>query len=233
MIDGMPDIPNFKGLETSGLDALIGFGGAFAINMIFGNVWGVFSQYGIPILLADTVYSVKYSNTSTVSSAPVERGSFTDYNKVQDPYKASVTLIKGGGSTTMRGLFLAQIDALSRTTILYHIVTPEYVHMNAAIVGYDYAREPQNGARMIAATLHLQEVRETEVEYETEETEEPEDMPEEDMGEVQPEEAEESLLSRASDALDGAIESVKDLIDRARESAKGIFDADSAPVAGP
>lgn len=223
MLDGMPDIPGFKGLEVSGLDALIGFGGAFAINMIFGNQWGVFSQFGVPILLADTVYSVKYSNSSEVSSAPVERGSFTDYNKVQNPYKASVTMIIGGGNATMRGAFIAQLEAISRSTLLYHVVTPEYVHTNATIVGYDYVREPQNGARMIAATIELQEIRESSVRYESVEVENPADTQTRDMGEVQPTEARESLLSRGAQVIDGAIETIGGLVNQVRNASQGIF----------
>lgn len=223
MIDGLPDIPGFKGLEVSGLDALIGFGGAFAINMVFGNQWGVFSQFGVPILLADTVYSVKYSNSNTVSSAPVERGSFTDYNKVQDPYKASVTMIRGGGNATMRGAFIAQLEALSRSTVLFNVVTPEYVHTNASIVGYSYVREPQNGARMIAATIDLQEIRESSVRYESASVENPEDTPTRDMGEVQPNEAGESVLSRGAQVIDGAIETIGDLVNQVRNASQGIF----------
>src|SRR6185436_12800474 len=97
MIPGIPDIPDFKGLVTSGTDALISFGGATLVRMIFGNQWGIFNQYGIPIMLADTVYSVKYQNNSQISQAPVEKGTFASYNKVQSPYQASVCLIRGGG----------------------------------------------------------------------------------------------------------------------------------------
>lgn len=223
MIDGLPDIPGFKWLEVSGLDALIGFGGAFAINMIFGNQWGVFSQFGVPILLADTVYSVKYSNSSEVSSAPVERGSFTDYNKVQNPYKASVTMIRGGGNATMRGAFIAQLEAISRSTLLYHVVTPEYVHTNATIVGYDYVREPQNGARMIAATIELQEIRESSVRYEAVEVENPADTQTRDMGEVQPTEVNESWLVRGVRVINGVVETMGDLINQAGNASQGIF----------
>lgn len=223
MLNGMPDIPNFKGLETSGLDALIGFAGAFAINMIFSNRWGVFSEIGVPILLADTVYSVKYSNSSDVASAPVERGSFTDYNKVQNPYKASVTLVSGGGNVTRRGAFIAQIEALSRSTMLYNVVTPEYVHRNANIVGYDYVREPQNGARMISATLELQEIRESSIRYESAAVESPSDAPVRDVGEVQAQAPSESLLSRAVGSIEGTVQTVRELMDTTRQAAQGVF----------
>lgn len=223
MIPGMPDIPSFKGLEVSGLDALIGFGGAFAINMVFSNQWGVFSQFGVPILLADTVYSVKYSNSSDVSSAPVERGSFTDYNKVQNPYKASVTMVSGGGSATRRGAFIAQLEALSRSTLLYNVVTPEYVHRNANILGYDYVREPQNGARMIAASIELQEIRESSVRYESVEVENPADSPLRDAGEVQGSEAGESVLNRIVTSAGGLVDTIGDLVNRTRSAVQGVF----------
>lgn len=201
MIPGIPDIPDFKGLVTSGTDALISFGGATLIRMIFGNQWGIFNQFGIPIMLADTVFSVKYQNSSQVAQAPVEKGTFTSYNKVQNPYQATVTLIRGGGDPTLRGLFIAQLELLAKSTLLFHVITPEYVHTNAAIAGYDYAREPQGGARMIIANIHLEEVREASVTYETKETENPEDSPQVDTGEQQPTAATESVLSRVVDTV--------------------------------
>lgn len=201
MIPGIPDIPDFKGLVTSGTDALISFGGATLIRMIFGNQWGIFNQYGVPIMLADTVFSVKYQNSSQIAQAPVEKGTFTSYNKVQNPYQATVTMIRGGGDPTLRGLFIAQLELLSNSTLLFHVITPEYVHTNAAIAGYDYAREPQGGARMIIANIHLEEVREAVVTYETKETENPEDSPKVDNGEQQTEPASESVLSRVVDTV--------------------------------
>lgn len=201
MIPGIPDIPDFKGLVTSGTDALISFGGATLIRMIFGNQWGIFNQYGVPIMLADTVFSVKYQNSSQIAQAPVEKGAFTSYNKVQNPYQATVTLIRGGGDPTLRGLFIAQLELLANSTLLFHVITPEYVHTNAAIAGYDYAREPQGGARMIIANIHLEEVREATVTYETKETENPEDSPKVDNGEQQTEPASESVLSKVVDTV--------------------------------
>lgn len=200
-IPGLPDIPDFKGLVTAGTDAIISFGGATLIRKIFGNQWGVFSQYGIPILLADTVFSVKYQNSSQIAQAPVEKGTFASYNKVQNPYQATVTMIKGGGDPTLRGAFIAQLDTLSKSTLLFHIITPEYVHINAAITGYEYARSPQDGARMIVANLYLEEVREAKVTYETKETANPEDSAQVDTGEQQPQEASESVLSKVVDSV--------------------------------
>ncbi|MDE1480541.1 hypothetical protein KKI90_19670 [Xenorhabdus bovienii] len=138
----MPDIPNWKGVPNAALDAGISLGGAALINTLFGNYWGIFNQYGIPLLLADNVISLQYQNQYRVVSAPIENGSFATYNKVSDPYKVTVQLTKGSGGTLERGAFLAQLEILAKSTLKFHVVTPEFVYTNAAIVGYDLAREP-------------------------------------------------------------------------------------------
>lgn len=200
MMIGKPNIPN---LIESAIDPLISFGGAFAINMVFGNQWGIFTQFGVPILLVDTVYSVKYQNSNTVSQAPLERGTFASYNKVQDPYKATVALVRGGSDPAMRGALIAQLEALANSTQLFNIVTPDFVHANATITGYDYARDPQAGARMIVANVHLQEIRETAVAYETQITEQASDAATVDVGEVQPTVPGESALLKATNKIRG------------------------------
>lgn len=196
MIPGMPNIPGLDLVPTNVTDAAISFGGAFATNVIFGKQWGIYSEFGVPILLADTVYSVKYQASSNVAQAPVERGTFASYNKVSDPYKATVVLARGGSNAALRGAFIAQLDALVKSTALFHVVTPEYVHRNASITGYDYARDPQSGASMIVANIHLEEIREVNVLYETIETRNPADLPVKASGEVQAQGVDESLLSR-------------------------------------
>lgn len=63
-IEDMPNVPNFKGLNVVGSNALISLGSAALINAVFGNYWGIFNEYGIPILLVDNVISLKYNNSS-------------------------------------------------------------------------------------------------------------------------------------------------------------------------
>lgn len=195
-IEGMPNVPNFKGLNTAGTNALISLGGAALINAVFGNYWGVFNEYGIPILLADNVISLKYKNSSRIAQAPIEKGSFASYNKVAEPYKATVQLSKASGGTLMRGAFLGQIETLAASTLKFHIITPEYVYTNVCITGYDISREASNGAQLIKVNLHLEEIREVVVQYETEEVKNPDDIPSKDGGEKQPEKPKESILSQ-------------------------------------
>lgn len=198
-IEGIPNVPNFKGLNTAGTNAIISLGGAALINAVFGNYWGVFNEYGIPILLADNVMSLKYANSSRISQAPIEKGSFASYNKVSNPYKATVQLSKGSGGTLLRGAFLAQIETLANSTLKFHIITPEFVYTNACIIGYDTARQASEGAQLIKVNLHLEEIREVIVQYDTEEVKNPDDAEKKDGGEKQPEKPTDSVLRKVVD----------------------------------
>lgn len=179
---GMPDIPNWKGIPNAALDAGISFGGATLINKLFGNYWGIFNQFGVPLLLADNVISLQYQNQNRVVSAPIEKGSFASYNKVADPWKATVQLSKGSGGTFERGAFLAQLEVLSKSTLKFIIITPEFVYKFANITGYDLAREAKDGATLIKVNVHLDEVREVTVKYDEEEVKQPDDAKTKDGG---------------------------------------------------
>ena len=206
-------IPNIPKLPTNIGGALIKFGGAALINAIFGNYWGIFGQNGIPLLLSDNVTSVKHQNTSKVSNAPVERGSFASYNKVRDPFTVTVQMTKGSGGVFMRGAFLALLDALANSTDLFLVITPEAVYPNMAITGYDYAREASDGARLLKVNIHLTEVRQVTVKYTKTKSEGA--QAQQDGGKVQPKPVQnnESILSKlygaAKDGLGRVADTVK------------------------
>nr|DAT52485.1 MAG TPA: hypothetical protein [Caudoviricetes sp.] len=206
-------IPNIPKLPTNIGGALIKFGGAALINAVFGNYWGIFGQNGIPLLLSDNVTSVKHQNTSKVSNAPVERGSFASYNKVGDPFTVTVQMTKGSGGVFMRGAFLALLDALANSTDLFLVITPEAVYPNMAITGYDYAREASDGARLLKVNIHLAEVRQVTVKYTKTKSEGA--QAQQDGGKVQPKPVQnnESILSKlygaAKDGLGRVADTVK------------------------
>lgn len=161
-MNGIPNIPN---LAPSVTTSLLSFGGAALVNAVFGNYWGVFDQSGFPLLLADNVTKVSYNNSSKLSQAPVENGSFAHYNKVASPYAITVQMTKGSGGVFERGAFLAIVEALAGSTDLYTIITPEAIYVDANIVGFDYSREQTDGARLLKVNLHFEEIRQVTAEY--------------------------------------------------------------------
>lgn len=186
---GFPDIPNYKGLVTSGGDALLSLGGAAVINAVFGNVWGLVNEFGVPVLLADNVLGISYNSASTIANAPIERGSFASYNKVASPAQAVVQMSKGSGGALGRGAFLAQLQTYEGSTLKFHVITPEILHRNMCITGLDYARSASEGLQLIVVNVQLEEVREVGVLYSLEEVKNPSDAENVDSGEVQPKDA--------------------------------------------
>ena len=186
---GIPNIPDFKGLVTSGSNALIGLGGAAIIRAIFGNVWGLVNEFGVPVLLADNVLGLSFQSASTIVNAPIEGGSFASYNKIATPSQAVVQMSKGSGGALQRGAFLDQLLALEGSTLKFYVISPEFVHRNMCITNVDYARSAQEGVQLIVVNVSLEEVREVKVNYSFEEVEAPSDAKAVDGGSVQPKDA--------------------------------------------
>lgn len=130
------------------------------LQNILTPVWGVFDDTGLPVAIADTTLMLEYMADSRVSDYPQEQGAFGSYNKVQMPYRATVTLVCGR-TVADREAFLAAIDAAKQSTDLYTIATPEDTYQNANIVAYDYRRTTKNGATLLIVNLHLEEIRQT------------------------------------------------------------------------
>ncbi|HEK0789598.1 TPA: hypothetical protein SMP78_003828 [Proteus mirabilis] len=210
---GMPDIPNWKGLPNAGLDAGISLGGAALIKSLFGNYWGIFNEYGVPLLLADNVISLQYENKSRVVNAPIERGTFASYNKISDPWKATVQMSKGSGGALERGAFLAQLEILSKSTLRFIVITPEFVYKFANIVGYDLAREAKDGATLIKVNVHLEEIREVTVSYAEEEVTKPDDSKVKDTGDQT-----QKVESQGIFAWDDEINEIQNLLNISQKS---------------
>lgn len=181
---GMPNIPNYDGLISSGTDALISFAGGALINGLFGNYWGVFTEFGLPIVLADNVIGFEEKHSSRIAKLHIEKGSFASYNKVSDPSNITITFSKGSGGALSRGLFLAELDMLEKSTTKVYVITPEKVYRNYNIVGTSQTRTADDGARLMKVAVNLEEVREVAVDYFNSETKNAEDSESVDVGEV-------------------------------------------------
>ena len=191
----MPSIPNFKGLVTAGTDAAISLGGAALIRAVFGEVWGLVNEFGVPILLSDSVKNVDYTNSSTISKFLIEKGSFSSYNKVTDPRFLSVQLIKWKGTKLEKSAWLAQLELYANSTLKFHVVTPEYLYRNYNITRLAYMRD-NTSIQMITASIDLEEVREVQLEFGTQEAKAEQDNGTVEGGTVQPKEASQSMLSK-------------------------------------
>jgi len=159
-LPGVPALARLAGTPVvTEINSLLISAGLGQLALGFAKpVWGIFDANNQPIAVADSVRAVQFRADSSVSDYPQEAGAFQSYNKVQRPY-ASVVSMVCGGDEQRRANFLSAIDVAKRSTDLYSIVMPEVVYNNANVVAYDYRREQRNGATLIIADLHIEEIR--------------------------------------------------------------------------
>jgi hypothetical protein len=154
---GVPPLPVPIGGLLLPIPALA-FAEAFGLPIISSIFqWGIWSQQGVPLLLADSVFSVDYARDYKISDYPQESGAFQSYNKVQQPYQARVTFL----ISATRYEFLQNIESACASLQLVMVVTPEVRYPSANLVHYSYERTAQAGAKLIKVEVWLEEVRVT------------------------------------------------------------------------
>lgn len=158
-----PDVPDLPGVPSLARDPLAAAVtvAAPAIQGILGSFekkWGVFDTDGNAVLTPDTFLGISYTTASTLAQAPLERGSFTSYNKVGSPFEGVVHLAVGG-SQAERENFLADLEKLAADTNLYTLITPEAAYRNCNLERFDYRRTQRNGAGLIEAHCYFKEIR--------------------------------------------------------------------------
>ena len=124
----------------------------------FSQVWGVQDSNGNMVLSADSFLGIDYTNSRRIANYPIEAGSFASYNKVNDPFRATVRMAKGG-TLADRESFLAQLQTLADSLALYTLITPEETYKNVNMERFDYRRDARNGAGIIVASCHFVQIR--------------------------------------------------------------------------
>lgn len=168
---------------------------------IIPPLWGIFNEDGEAVVTADNVVAMEYKNEWSVADAPLERGAFESYDKVDTPFSVRLTF-SSGGSFRNRQALLDSIDEIAPDINKYDVVTPEKTYVSMNVVHVDYRRTATNGAGLISVSVWLQQIREDAV-AETANSAEPSGATVKDGGQVQPKEmspAEKSLIRSAWDS---------------------------------
>jgi len=132
----------------------------------FMNDWNLYGTDGIAVFDIDTCIDFKMDAQSKVSMFPVEKGSFTSYNKVQEPYRVKVQLSVGGDPTRIQDM-IDTLEKIRKSTDLYHLVTPEATYLSCTLDKYSYERTRTDGKNLLTAHLDLLEVRQVSPAYTT------------------------------------------------------------------
>lgn len=180
MATGIPSLLSGVAQAANAI-TLLASDAAGVLGMFQAPQWGIFDQFGNPVLVANSVAAVDYRREYRISDYPVEQGGFASYDKVQMPFDARVTfvvtgslslissILSGGAIGSLitgtdsaqanRAAFLAAMETAAASLNLYSLITPEITYQSANIVHCDYRREARNGTTMIRVDVWLVEVR--------------------------------------------------------------------------
>lgn len=173
-------LPNFDFDLPSTLG---GYGGAiydkWSITMSRRD-WGIFNDRGERVLGAAVMRSINLTKSYAISNAPQEDGAFMSYDKVAQPFTATLQIVcdgreqgftgdgidllepqwvKGLSKRKVRRDFLSALEAICKDTNLYQISTPERTWHRANIIGYSISKETTQWAYMTVCNVNFQEVR--------------------------------------------------------------------------
>ncbi|MCP1215109.1 hypothetical protein NKW53_03355 [Acetobacter orientalis] len=145
--------------------------------------WGLFDSKNQPVVTSGRVRAIDLGEEQSITTAPMEDGSFASVNKCAHPVVIRLEMLCDGTTMTFgsnqgidnllaafdtpgtsaelraRSSFTACLKALVADTNLYHVTTPEQTYRNMNVVGYSMRREPRRGITLLWADVRLQEVR--------------------------------------------------------------------------
>lgn len=157
-VPGVPSLPrnpfgSFPALVLLVRDVLSFFAG------FIGPQWGLFSN-GFPAIMANSVVSLDYRQTWTVSTYPVEQGAFESYDKVQTPFDVRIRFTSGGSAADRQAL-LESIASVAGSLELFDVVTPDAIYLSVNVTHYDYKRAAANGVGLLIVDVWCLQVRVT------------------------------------------------------------------------
>lgn len=158
----VPDLPGVPNVLRNPLAAattlLAPVIGNFLDDLLPSNKWAILDKNGKNAINPDNFLSIEVVDPYSISSFPVEKGSFADYNKIKRPFTVSVKM-SAGGTIADRQSFLIDLYTLETSTDLYSIVTPEITYLHVNMERFDMRREARNGASIIIVDCHFQEIK--------------------------------------------------------------------------
>jgi len=155
---GVPDVPKAPGDDSQGTLSEVTVSDSVDTPPQ-ASAWGILDDAGSPAIQPDSFISFEYRGEQKVPNYPVEKGSFSSYNKVALPFDVRVVIACGGKGAMTRQEFTDKLTSMLADTILYSLSTPDAVYDNANLIHVNYRREAKQGVTLLLAELWFDEIR--------------------------------------------------------------------------
>lgn len=229
--------------ETTLLNAIKGGGLFSVINSVLYPGYGIYYADGSGRAINPTSFlGVEYGAEAVVVNAPVEKGSYTSYNKVKRPPLIRVLFVLEGlsgftgalpnitnFSLTSRTGILAALDSMVNDTKLYDIETPDTTYEKYDLIRYNYRTSDRDVTLLTVeaifqAVLEDAEVTISSTTAESGTTNNKISKAPSTVTEKVASSASESTQSDLSSALAGIRDSIPDSLEKAASSVNRVID---------
>lgn len=162
--------------ETTILSA-INSGNIFSIiNSILSPTYGIYLKSGVKALSPTSFLGIEYGADASVVSSPIEKGSYSSFNKVKRPpiirvlftlegwtgYSGSIPNLTNF-TLTSRSDMLAALDAMVADAQVYDIETPDTTYEDYDIVRYNYRTSDRDVTLLTVEAIFQAVLEEAEV----------------------------------------------------------------------
>lgn len=205
----IPGIPILPTQVT--VPAIIGFAtqaisSALWQSSQFPPLWGIFDDQGQLAIEPDSVLDFTNRQEYDISAFPVQKGSFSDYNKVIKPFEVILRL-KIAGTVDDRANFLQDLDDLCASLDLFTVSVPERQYESVNFLRYEVVRRGPKGAyQLTEVDLYGERIIEVQAQYTTTAVQTPDAQsdaakPTSNVGNVQPQNPDSQLQQDGELAL--------------------------------
>lgn len=153
------------------LNALDGGGVLSILNSTLHPTYAILATDGSNALEFSGMVSVSPSGRASVTTAPVEGGSYQSINKVREPSRIQCSVVISGlsgysGSVpdifdltlTSQSSTLSTIKTMLESANTYDIETPKAMYESYDLVGWSYRVTSQTGVSLLTVNLEFQEI---------------------------------------------------------------------------
>lgn len=133
---------------------------------MIGGEWTLLDEDGQTAVNFTSFVSIDFQSAGKVASYPVEKGSFADYNKTQEPLDIRVVLAVQGTPSDF-DYTLSRLAEYKNGTVKLSVSTPDALYESMTLETYSYKRDNDSGSGMLTVELTLKEVREVETQVTT------------------------------------------------------------------
>lgn len=163
--------------QTTLMSAINGGGLLSILNSTLSPGYGIYTTGGqLRALNPTSILGIEYGADASVVSAPIEKGSYSSYNKVKRPpiIRVLFTLEGWSGfsgglpnltnfSLTSRSDMLAALDDMVDSAQVYDIETPDTTYQSYDLIRYNYRTSSQDVTLLTVEAIFQSVLQEAEV----------------------------------------------------------------------